>query len=233
MGFLLAICRFYSVYYSLYHSPFIICFYPFQSQISWAISSAPLLLSCSGPSLVAMGALVRLSPQTKLQPPNWNMKYYKTVEFCQFAECQAPQHKCKASRLKTFWTIHWNIYETIQSYFKQPVSLLGFKTAQSCKSLLWPGCSKWNGQHIAAILVVSSTILTQHGFCLTSETMRLLKCSEIKINSVTAIELLWWKSQSRSFWPTWSIKVCKEAIFDSLSLFSKPNKSDVRAQLPC
>jgi len=38
-------------------------------------------------------------------------------------------------------------------------------------------------EHNAATSVVSSTILAQHGLCLTSETLRSLKCSEmIKIN---------------------------------------------------
>jgi len=144
------------------------------------------------------------------------MKYYKSVEFCQFSECQAPQHRRKSSRLKTFWIIHWNIYEIYESIlsYKQPVSLLGFNTAQSWKSLIWPSCGKWNGQCIAAILVVLSTILAQHGLCLTSETMRLLKCSEMnKINSVTATEQLWRRLQSRSLWPMRSTKVSKEAIF--------------------
>jgi len=149
--------------------------------------------------------------------PSPQIEIWNTINqwsFCQFLECQAPLHKRKAPLLKTFWTVHWNINESIQSYIKQPVSLLGFNTAQSWKSLLWPSCGKWNGQHIAAILVASSTILAQHGLCLTSETMRLHKCSEIsKINSVTATELLWWRSQSRSIWPMRSIKVCKEAIF--------------------
>jgi len=129
-------------------------------------------------------------PNKAPSPPNWN-KCYKSVEFCQFSECQAQLYKREAPLLKTFWTVHWNIYESIQSYIKQPVSLHGFNTAQSWKSLLWPSCGKCNGQHIAAILVVSSTILVQHGLCLTSETMRLHKCSKMsKINSVTAAKLL-------------------------------------------
>ena len=39
-----------------------------------------------------------LSPsETKFQaPPNWNMKYYKTVMFVQISERQAPLRKCKA-----------------------------------------------------------------------------------------------------------------------------------------
>jgi len=192
------------------------CFYPFQSQISGAFSRAPSSLSCSGPNPIAMGAFVQLASQTKLPAPKieiWNA--INQWRFCQFSECQAPLHKRKTPTLKTFWTVHWNIYESIQSYIEQPVSLLGFNTAQSWKSLLWPGCGNWNGQYIAEILVVS-TILAHHGLYLTSETMRLLKCSEIsKINSVTATELLWWRSQSRSLRPMWSIKVCKEAIFRS------------------
>jgi len=146
--------------------------------------------------------------------PNWNMKYYKSVQFCQFSESQAPQHKRKSPRLKTFWTIHRNIYENIQSYIKEMVSLFGFNTAQIWKSLRWPSCGKWNGQHIAAILVVSSTILAQHGLWLTTETMRSLRCSEMsKINSDTATEWLWLRPQSRSLWQMRSTKVCKEAFF--------------------
>jgi len=41
-----------------------------------------------------------------------------------------------------------------------------------------------NGQHIAAILVVPSTILAQHGLCLTSETMRLVKYSKTSKNKL-------------------------------------------------
>ena len=145
------------------------------------------------------------------------MKIQNTINywsFCQFSECQAPLLKRKARPLQTFRTVHWNIYQSIQSYIKQPVSLLGFNTEQSWKSLLWPGCGKWNGQHNAAMLVASSTMLTQHGLCLTSETMRLLKYSEIsKINSVTATNLEWRRWRSRSLWPMRSIKVFKEAIF--------------------
>ena len=95
--------------------------------------------------------------------------------------------------VKTFTWEHsdLHLYESIQIYIKQPVSLLGFNTAQSWKSLLWSSCGKWNEQHIAGILVVSSTILAQHGLCLTSETMLLLKCSEMsKTNSVTTTERL-------------------------------------------
>ena len=151
-----------------------------------------------------IGAVVLLNKAPSLQ--NWNMKYYKSVEFCQFSECHALLHKRKAPLLKTYWTIHWNIYESVQSFIIQPVSLLGFNMAQSWKSLLWPGCGKWNGQHIAAILVVSLTILAHHGLCLTLETMQLLKCSEIsKINSVAITELLWWRLQSRSLWPMQSV----------------------------
>jgi len=136
-------------------------------------------------------------------------------------------------RLKTFWAIHWNIYESIQSYIKQPVSVLGFNTAQSWKSLLWSSCGKWNGQHIAGILVVSSTTPAQHGLCWTSETMLSLKCSEMsKISSVTTTERLWWRSQSRSLWPMWSTIVCKEDIF-RFAISSKTQKSDVSAQLQC
>ena len=35
--------------------------------------------------------------------PYWNMKQYKSVEFCQFLQCQAPLYKRKAPLLKTFW----------------------------------------------------------------------------------------------------------------------------------
>ena len=147
----------------------------------------PSSLSCSGLGLVAMGDFGVVIPPNKTSSPQieiWNA--INQWSFCQFLEFQAPLHKRKSPLLKTFWTVHWNIYESIQSYIKQPVLLLGLNTAQSWKSLVWPGCGKWNEQHIAAILVVLSTILTQHGLCLTSGTVRLLKCSEIsKINSVT------------------------------------------------
>jgi len=132
------------------------------------------------------GTLVWLAPQTKLPAPQ--IQIWKTINkwgFCLFSECQDSLHKRKSPLLKTFWTAHRNIYESIQNCIKELVSLLDFNMKQSWKSLLWPGCGKWNGQHIAAILVVSSTILAQHGLCLTSETMWLLKCSEIsKINWV-------------------------------------------------
>ena len=99
--------------------------------------------------------LVRLSPQTK--PPAPQIAILKTTNqwsFCQFSECQAPLHKRKAPLVKTFWAVHWNIYRSIQSYIEQPISLLGFNTAQSWKSSLRPGCDKWNWQHNTAILVV-------------------------------------------------------------------------------
>ena len=141
----------------------------------------PSSLTCTGPSLVTMRNFGAVIPPNKApSPPIWNMKYHMNqCSFCQFSECQALLHKRKAPLLKTFWTIHWKIHESIQSYIKQLVSLLGFNMAQSWKSLLWPNCGKWSGQHIAAILVVSSTILAQHGLCLTSETMQFIKYSEI------------------------------------------------------
>ena len=103
-------------------------------------------------------------PKQNFQPPNRKMKYYKSVEFVNFENFKPRCTKIKPLFLKTFSTVHWNYFESIQSYIKQPVSLLGFNTAQSWKSLLWPGCGKWNGQHIVAILVVSSTILAQHAW---------------------------------------------------------------------
>ena len=52
------------------------------------------------------GALVGLFLQTKLQAnPNWNTKHYKSVDLCQFLECQATTHKRKAPLLKTFWLL--------------------------------------------------------------------------------------------------------------------------------
>ena len=168
-----------------------------------------------------------VSPQTKLPAPKievWNTINQRS---CQFSECQAPLWK-------TFWTVYWNIYESIRSYLKQPVSLLGFNTAQSWKSLLWPGCGNWNGQYIAAILVVSSTILAHHGLYLTSETMRLLKCSKVsKINSITDPELLRWGRKVNHYGQCGRSKFTRKLFFDSLSLLSKRNKSDVCAQLPC
>ena len=153
IGFLLIICIFYVLQRSLWHSPTILCLYPSQSQIFWAISSAPSSSSCSGPSLVAMGALVGSAPLSK-----------------------ALLHKRKALLLKTFSNVHWNIYQSIQSYIKQPVSLTQHRVEN-------PRSGQWNEQRNAAILVGSSTILAQHGLCLTSETVRLLKCFEMsKIN---------------------------------------------------
>jgi len=159
------------------------------------------------------------------------MIHCKPVECWQFLECQAPCTNLKplSWRLSdddSVWTVHWNIHQSIQSSIKQSVSLLGFNTAQSWKSSLWPGCVRWNGQRSAAKLIVTSTILSQHGLCLTSETMRLLKCSEIsKINSFTATELVWRRSPCRTLWSMRHTKVCKELFFDSLSLHSKPSKS--------
>jgi len=126
-------------------------------------------------------------PKQSSQP---QIEIWNTINqwsFCQFSECQAVLHKRKAPLLKTFWTVCWNINKSIQSCIKQQVSLHGFNMAQIWKSLFWPGCGKWDGQHIAAILVVLSAILAQHRLCSTSETMRFLKCSKIsKINLITA-----------------------------------------------
>ena len=113
------------------------------------------------------------------------------------------------------FTLYWNIYQSIQSYIKQPVSLLGYNMAQSWKYLLWPGCGKWNGQHNAAILVDSSTVLAQHGLCLTPETIRLLKCSEMsKINYIGYCHKTGMAEVVKpSLWLIQSTKLCKEAIF--------------------
>ena len=136
----------------------------------------------------------------------WNTIYQ--WRFRQFSEFQAPLHKRGAAMFKTFCTVHWNIYESIQGYIKQPVSLLGFNMAQSWKSLLWSGCGKWNA-HCSNI----GCLVDQH--C----------CSEIsKINSVTATEILWWRSQRRSLWPMRSIKFGKEAIFQFAISSFKPNE---------
>ena len=91
------------------------------------------------------GTLVWLASQT--QPRASQIEIWNTINqwsFCQTWEFQAPLHIRSAPLLQTFWTVHWNIYESIQSYVKQPISLFGFNTAQSWKSLLWPGCGKWN-----------------------------------------------------------------------------------------
>ena len=48
-------------------------------------------------------ALMGLTPQTKLQAPNWNTKCNRSDEFYQFFKGQAPLHKRKASLLTTFW----------------------------------------------------------------------------------------------------------------------------------
>jgi len=45
------------------------------------------------------------------------MKPYKSVEFCQFLQCQAPLHKRKALLLNTFWRRFWNaIWWTILEF---------------------------------------------------------------------------------------------------------------------
>ena len=88
-------------------------------------------LSCSGPSLITMEGVWYSYLPNKAPSPHteiWNI--INQWSFCRFSECQAPLHKCKAPLLKTFWTIYWNIYENIQRYSKQSVSLLGFNTAQ-------------------------------------------------------------------------------------------------------
>jgi len=35
------------------------------------------------------------TPNNAPSPPKWNMKHYKSVEFCQFLQCQAPLHRRK------------------------------------------------------------------------------------------------------------------------------------------
>jgi len=174
-------------------------------------------------------------PAMSLSSYYLNMKHYKSVEFLSIfrmsslpAQMQSPHWRLSGE--DSVWTVHWSINKSIQSYIKQPVSLLGFNTAQSWISSLWPGCGKWNGQRNAAILVVSST--TQHGLCLTSDTTRLFICSEMsKINSITATKLAWRRSRSRSLWSKRSKRFARRLFFDLISL-SKPSKSDVRAQLP-
>jgi len=42
-----------------------------------------------------------------LASPNSNKEHYKSVEFCQFLECQAPLHNCEAPLLETFWRRFW------------------------------------------------------------------------------------------------------------------------------
>ena len=105
--------------------------------------------------------------------------------------------------------------------------------------MLWPGCRKWTGQYIVAILVVSSTILAQHGLCLTSETMRLIKCSEIsktrlqnKVTRLLPQNCYGGGRETDHYVQCGPSRFASKLFFDSLSL-SKPNKSDVRAQLPC
>jgi len=117
-----------------------------------------------------------------------------------------------------YWRLSGPFTETFmrafKSYIKQPVSLFGFDKAKIWKSLLWPGCDKWNEQYIAAILVVSSTILAYAAWALLDIRNNAITqmFRDHQNNSVTAKELLWWRSQSRSLWPIRSIKVCKEAI---------------------
>ena len=128
--------------------------------------------------------LVGLAPKQSSKTPNWNMKHYRSVEVLSIFIMSTPLPYVKSLywRLSgdgSVWTVNWNIYRSIQSYIMQPVSLLGFNTVHSWKSSLWSDCGKCDGQRNAAILVVSSTVLAQHKLCLTSETMRLLKWSEM------------------------------------------------------
>jgi len=51
----------------------------------------PTSLSFACPSPVTAGGFAVLSV------PNWNVKYYKSVEYVSILECQVPPHKCKAS----------------------------------------------------------------------------------------------------------------------------------------
>jgi len=54
------------------------------------------------------GGMVVTDPKTMLEaPPSWNMKHCKSVEFCQFLQCQAPVHKPKPSLSKAFWWRFW------------------------------------------------------------------------------------------------------------------------------
>ena len=46
-------------------------------------------------------------PKQYSNPPNWSMKHYKSVEFCQFLHVKPPLHKRKAAMLKTFWRQFW------------------------------------------------------------------------------------------------------------------------------
>ena len=74
-----------------------------QSQISWAISSTPSSLSYTGPSLVAMGgfgAVIR--PNKAPSPPNWNMKYYKSVEFLSFFRMSSPAAQTQSPSIEDF-----------------------------------------------------------------------------------------------------------------------------------
>jgi len=67
---------------------------------------------------------VRLAPQIEI----WN-----TINQWSFVNFQDVKPRCtkrKAPLLKTFWTVHWTICESLQSYIKQPVSLLDFNKVQ-------------------------------------------------------------------------------------------------------
>jgi len=120
------------------------------------------------------GALLQLASQTKLPAPKieiWNTINQWSV--CQFWECQAPLHKRKTPTLKTFWTIHWSIYESIQSCIKQPASLLGYGTELKIFALarLWQlewtvhcsnnGCLVDHTSPAQALLDIRNNAITQ------------------------------------------------------------------------
>jgi len=96
--------------------------------------TSPTILSpgCTSLRLVPSprGALVCLSPQTKLQAsPNWNLKHYKSVEFLSILnvkptlpERKPPPHKRKASLLTTFWRrfcLRWHEFSSCTSTNKR------------------------------------------------------------------------------------------------------------------
>ena len=84
------------------------------------------------------GALVGLAPQNKApSPPIWNMEHYKSVEFCQFIECQV--HLLKNFQ-RRFWVRCLIIFcpQETQSYPDETrVQILTWAVAWSAQSFGW------------------------------------------------------------------------------------------------
>jgi len=108
-------------------------------------------------------------------------------------------------------------------------------TAQSWKSLLWPGCGNWQVAWTAHCSNIGG--LVDH----TSPAWALLdirnnaitQMFEIsKINSLLPHNFHGGGRKADLLWPMRSIKVCKEAIF-RFAISSFKTQWDVRAQPPC